>query len=156
MRLEAYTKVVKSFLSVVLFCMLMLLNMGSQTAIGKNLPTQTTSTTISVDAHTVIDDFNLKQTGLKHKLPAPNPAELPQRSRVTHPSYFLDTEQQPDYQLIYALADPDIPRILLYRLIKPVTQPWYQSTSRPRTGAIDNCQPANLTYRAQLTFAHIS
>ncbi|EWH10228.1 hypothetical protein DS2_09022 [Catenovulum agarivorans DS-2] len=147
---------VKTFLSVLLLCVFMLLNMGSRASIAENLQTQSTSISISVDATAAIDNLNLDQTGLVHKLPAPNPAELPHRNPVTHPSYFLDSEQQPDYQLIYALADPDIPRIVIYQLIKPVTQPWYQCTSRPRTGAIDNCQPANLTYRSQLTFAHIS
>ncbi|MFC3033041.1 hypothetical protein ACFOEE_10955 [Pseudoalteromonas fenneropenaei] len=94
----------------------------------------------------------LSGQGLKHQLPAPHPVELPERSRLTHPSYFLHPEQQPDYQLLYALAEPDIPRVLRFRQSKPLAPPWYKCASRPRTGAIDNCQPANLTYRARLTY----
>ncbi|WP_237742333.1 hypothetical protein [Gayadomonas joobiniege] len=145
----------KAFLSVILLASFMLLNIGSQTAIADNLQMQSAYTQISADA-TGDNKLTSTQAGLVDKVPAQYPAESPQSSRLTQPSHFLDTEQQPDYQLFYAIAEPDIPPVERYRLKSPIKPPWYQCTSRPRTGAIDNCRPANLTYRSQLTFAHTS
>ncbi|WP_462170310.1 hypothetical protein [Pseudoalteromonas xiamenensis] len=156
-------------LAILLFCTL--LGFGSRDAMAT-----TWHTTSVTSVHTLVSDQDvanellsvdetyafagdvklfhptMPKSGIHHQLPAPHPVELPERSRVTHPSYFLHPDQQPNYLLVYTLADTEICRDVQYRPEKPEIQPWYQCASRPRTGAIDNCQPANLTYRARLTY----
>ncbi|CCQ09460.1 hypothetical protein PALB_3010 [Pseudoalteromonas luteoviolacea B = ATCC 29581] len=86
------------------------------------------------------------------KTPHSHLVELPERNRLTHPSYFLHPAQRADYQLVFVLADDDPPRTLVYRTNRFNITPWYFGDTRARRGLINDCQPANLTYRSLLLF----
>jgi hypothetical protein len=69
----------------------------------------------------------------------------PQAIRFTHP------KQQADFILVFELLlDTFIAkhRLSAYKRL----QPWYEHNSRPTCGFIDACKPANLLYKARLTY----
>ncbi len=100
----------------------------------------------------VSSDINV-QGAQKHHAPTPKPVQLPERAMRTHPSYFMHPEQQPMYLLAYTLAQ-DAPLCELSPIGEQIRAqvPWFMVNSQPNSGLIDNCKPANLTYRSRLTY----
>lgn len=170
MSYETFAKVLRCLVPFLLLCTL--LNMGSRDAVATDWQTQPVSVVVlsqavSAEPHTAPDANDLWHkvtdtalikhlpapgTEVSHSQPASYPAQLPSQNRLTHPSYFLHPDQQPDYDLLYVFADPDLYRVSQQYIHQPLTRPWHQCATRARTGLINDCQPANLTYRARLTY----
>ena len=88
-----------------------------------------------------------------HHAPSPTPVQLPERAMRSHPSYFLHPEQQPLYLLAITLAQDDSIHAHAQSITTSAPSiPWFISACREKTGLIDNCKPANLTYRSRLLF----
>ncbi|WP_138550175.1 hypothetical protein [Pseudoalteromonas rubra] len=170
MSYETFAKILRCLVPFLLLCTL--LNMGSRDAVAADWQTQSVSVVVlsqaaSAEPHTEPDANDLRHKAtdtalvkhlsapgskVSHSQPATYPAQLPSQSRLTHPSYFLHPDQQPDYELLYVFADPDLYRVSQQYVHQPLTRPWHQCATRARTGLINDCQPANLTYRARLTY----
>ncbi|AUJ72051.1 MULTISPECIES: hypothetical protein [Pseudoalteromonas] len=78
---------------------------------------------------------------------------LPERERTSHPSYFLHPKQQAEYALVFELAAEKYIPASVYDINRPKPVPWYMCDTRPNNGFIDNCKPANLTFKGSLNFA---
>ncbi|MEK0160365.1 hypothetical protein WLQ65_14685 [Pseudoalteromonas piscicida] len=78
---------------------------------------------------------------------------LPERERTSHPSYFLHPKQQAEYALVFELAAEKYVPASVYDINRPKPVPWYMCDTRPNNGFIDNCKPANLTFKGSLSFA---
>ncbi|WP_404390385.1 hypothetical protein [Pseudoalteromonas phenolica] len=64
---------------------------------------------------------------------------------------FLHPKQQSEFILVFELMlDTYISETRLQT--DKLKQPWYQCNTRPNHGFIDACKPANLVYKARLTY----
>lgn len=64
---------------------------------------------------------------------------------------FLHPKQQSEFILVFELMlDTYISENRLQT--DKLEQPWYQCNTRPNHGFIDACKPANLVYKARLTY----
>lgn len=64
---------------------------------------------------------------------------------------FMHPKQHAEFILVFELASDTFIKEQRLRPDK-LKQPWYQCNSRPARGFIDACKPANLVYKARLTY----
>ena len=64
---------------------------------------------------------------------------------------FLHPKQQSKFILVFELMSDTY---ISENRLRPdkLKQPWYQCNTRPNQGFIDACKPANLVYKARLTY----
>ena len=99
------------------------------------------------------DEFLSLQQSQNHHITADDSGLF---SMIERPSQqqairFLHPKQQSEFILVLELATDTFISESRLRPDK-LEQPWYQCNTRPNQGLIDACKPANLVYKARLTY----
>ncbi len=99
------------------------------------------------------DEFSSQQQSQKHHITADDSGlfSIIERPSQQQAIRFLHPKQQSEFILVFELmSDTYISEIRLQT--DKLEQPWYQCNTRPDHGFIDACKPANLVYKARLTY----
>lgn len=101
----------------------------------------------------VSNEFSSQQHSQKHHITADDSGlfSIVERPSQQQAIRFLHPKQQSEFILVFELmSDTYISEIRLQT--DKLEQPWYQCNTRPNHGFIDACKPANLVYKARLTY----
>ena len=99
------------------------------------------------------DEFSSQQQSQNHHITADDSGlfSIVERPSQQQAIRFLHPKQQSEFILAFELmSDTYISEIRLQT--DKLEQPWYQCNTRPDHGFIDACKPANLVYKARLTY----
>ncbi|TLX47406.1 hypothetical protein C1E24_08625 [Pseudoalteromonas phenolica] len=99
------------------------------------------------------DEFLSQQQSQKHHITTDDSGlfSIIERPSQQQAIRFLHPKQQSEFILVFELMlDTYISENRLQT--DKLEQPWYQCNTRPNHGFIDACKPANLVYKAQLTY----
>lgn len=99
------------------------------------------------------DEFSSQQQFQNHHITVDDSVlfSIVERPSQQQAIRFLHPKQQSEFILVFDLmSDTYISEIRLQT--DKLEQPWYQCNTRPNHGFIDACKPANLVYKARLTY----
>lgn len=99
------------------------------------------------------DEFSSQQQSQNHHITVDDSGlfSIVERPSQQQAIRFLHPKQQSEFILVFELmSDTYISEIRLQT--DKLEQPWYQCNTRPNHGFIDACKPANLVYKARLTY----
>jgi len=99
------------------------------------------------------DEFSSQQQSQKHHITADDSGlfSIIERPSQQQAIRFLHPKQQSEFILVFELMTDTF---ISENRLRPdkLEQPWYQCNTRPNHGFIDACKPANLVYKARLTY----
>ncbi|TMO57183.1 hypothetical protein [Pseudoalteromonas phenolica] len=101
----------------------------------------------------VSNEFSSQQQPQNHHINADDSGlfSIIERPSQQQAIRFLHPKQQSDFILVFELVTDTF---ISENRLRPnkLEQPWYQCNTRPNHGFIDACKPANLVYKARLTY----
>ncbi|MFY8299598.1 hypothetical protein AAEU28_12595 [Pseudoalteromonas sp. SS15] len=101
----------------------------------------------------VSNEFSSQQQSQKHHITADDSGlfSIIERPSQQQAIRFLHPKQQSEFILVFELVTDTF---ISENRLRPdkLEQPWYQCNTRPNHGFIDACKPANLVYKARLTY----